>query len=182
MGRAERASEALLEKNFGRLSSYCICIGGEGLIAAGHHTKEKLYFHSDQSEIRFLPLGTEGKQDELVLCKINHRFDEIPLSSDERCVMAMHFTSLLKLCKEKQAKRKHNQESKETEGGSTGTEEMNYSPGAGDNVTTPTPVARKKRKRVSIANHVYSVLVSFIVIFVEQSKANNLIFVYLFPF
>ncbi len=159
IGRTERATEALLEKKFGRLSPYCICIGGQGIIC-NRENREPHLFQSDESEVRILPLrsssaggGAGEKREEFVINGISHRYLIDALSHDQNCVMLDQFVSLMKVYKEKlskQVKRKQNE--------GVGKRKGDRSVSTSGSVQTLTMSSTKKG--VKFNDHIYSMLVS----------------------
>lgn len=163
MGRAERASESLLEKDFGRLSPFCICVGGEGVAVS--NDGEKISFHSDTSEVRFLPLIPEGKEDEFMLCEQNERYDIVPVTFDQSCVMAERYSSLVKRSEENQTTRNNCQLLKdiEMEGDETNMGVVERSSPVADKNITSISSRGTKRKRTVGKDPVYTLLVSLMI-------------------
>jgi hypothetical protein len=169
LGRSGRASDALLEHDYGRLAPYCICIGGNGKLgmSKGGH-QDVISFHSDDSEIRFLPLKPEGNTQELKLCKDNISCSQVSLADDQDCVMAERFMSMVKLYKKRQKEEKDKQRKEErnvSDGGektgTTGIDQAASAASKASNDTTSPPRSSKKRKRkIAVdSNHTYQTLV-----------------------
>ena len=139
MRRNGRAGEALLEHDYGRLASYCICIGGEGKVQDNRNVSSNnsstsssttnrrrrgrfIPFDSDDMEIRFwslidhdddaddeINIENNKNECELVLSKSNINFDQIDLTNDESCTMKKKFDSLMNLYQKEKVRRYRDQ-------------------------------------------------------------------------
>ncbi len=178
--RSDRAGEALLENDYyGRLAPYCICIGGSGRMRFGMKIgtadEEKLSFDSNALEIRFLKLNdNDHTHEEFIIKKGTVGLDTPPLPAEVKSGMEERFKTLVNLQKKQKELELKNQQQEES--GSTddniisdnnGAMAVNLQPRHSSSNTSGaanalTPPAGRKRKRISMPNHVYHMLVSTI--------------------
>jgi hypothetical protein len=179
--RNNNANESLLDITHGKLSPFCICIGGPGslgigsssnhdnndkLSGGGVETRRQMDFDSADSKIRLMSLNDTSpsstlyeQRNELIITQSNQRFDDIQYSNDEHCVMSRKLEELMKMYKDIQGEKKRN-EVIEIDGDDDDEDKVIQ---GGNNVVPSTASGSgKKRKRVSILKHMYNTLVSFV--------------------